>query len=595
MVRCDTGRETVVAVKDLTFRYEKSDDPVLSDLSLSLDRGEFVLLTGFSGCGKSTLLKTFNGVIPHIQGGDMSGQVVVCGLDTTRYRVHTLARHVGMVFQNPEDQIFSLRVVDEVAFGVENQGLSHQEIVERVDSAMALTGISPLRESLTFALSGGQKQKVSIAANIAMRPEVLVLDDPTTDLDPLSKFEVVRTLAQLREQSDTTILVAEHDLGELVEVADRLVVMDRGRVVADGPLGRVMATSYDQLVGLGIRVPDHLQLACLLNAEAGVCQDGIPVRREDVLELVRHFVSADCFRQNRLRRFLTSRPPQRERPQPRADAPVVMAARDLRFSYDRGTEILHGINVEIRQGEFVAIVGHNGSGKTTFTKLLVGLLRPTAGTVYLNGVDSRNVPVEDMVEHIGYVFQNPDNQLFTGTVRDEIMFGLKRRGVPEDEARRRLEEALSIVGLTEAQSRHPFSLSRGQRQRLAVATTLVTYPSIILLDEPTTGQDRTTLEGLLDLMQRLIQEVGATVIMVTHDMDIVAEYATRVLVFRDGNIELDGTPEEVFLKHNQLLNEWRLNPPVLASYHAGLGEDCFPPFLTYSHLEAAYRRWQETG
>lgn len=541
------------------------------NINLQIPYGQIVILAGPSGCGKSTLCKHFNGIIPHLSAGTMEGSVIVNGLNTNHSQVYELTEHVGMVFQNPDSQIFSLRVEDEVAFGPENLGFSHEAIVERVQNALTWVDIAPLRSKLTFAISGGQKQKVAIASNLAMLPKIFVLDEPTTDLDPISAREVVATVDKLRKTLNLTFIIVEHDLDELIAVADRLVVLNHGEVALDGSPRELMGKHFDELSKIGIRLPEHIELGHLVsNSGEGT------VTVDETQTLLRNFI-----KMNMLKSPIT--------PQVKAHGndDIVLSVNDLSFGYSRKELILSNISFNIYRKEFVAIVGHNGSGKTTLAKNLIGLLRPTKGDVVIRGINTKDANLFSISKHVGYLFQNPDAQLFTNSIWDEVAFGLKIRKYDEKEIATRVDDVLNIVGLSQYKTRHPFSLSRGERKRLALASVLVTDPDLIILDEPTTGQDQRTLSGFLGLMQRLITEKNATIIMVTHDMRIVAEYANRMLVMNHGRIIIDGTTRDVFRDHEKRLAELNLLPPTIPEICNKLASDGCPFFLTLNEIRQA--------
>ena len=562
--------DPIIRTKDLCFKHLGSDDYVLKDVNLELWKGDFALLLGPSGCGKSTLILCLNGLIPHLSQGEMTGVVEVAGKDTSTHEVHDFSPIIGMVFQNPDDQILSLRVVDEVAFGVEQQGLPHDEIVQRVDEFMEVMEISHLKNRLTFAISGGQKQRVSIASNLVMLQEVLILDDPTTDLDPVGKAEIVSTLGRLQREMGKTLLVIEHDLTDLIELANRVIVMEDGRVVHDGSPSQVFSRSYDDMVRLGVNLPQHVEMVHALS-QGGLQVPVFPVFKEEAFAMFQGFVEAHPG--------LLVEP---QRLEPPGGEPVV-SVRDLEFSYDPGTPILRKLSFDIRRGEFVAIIGANASGKSTLVNNLVGLLRPDGGQIIVNGHDTRETKVADLVSDVGYVFQNPDHQLFANTVEDELRFSLRVRGLSAEEVERRITDALGAVGLEAARKRHPFSLSRGQRQNLAVATALIHDPKLILLDEPTTGQDRRSLSGLLGMLSRLNQQ-GNTTVMITHDMDIVAAYATRVIVMADGQIIFDGHPRDVFYDQFEAMASLNLRPPTIVDFCRRLEDKGCPRLLIVDEL-----------
>jgi energy-coupling factor transport system ATP-binding protein len=566
------SKKTLIQLRDVSYRPVSSDHDILQGIDLDIHEGDFVLLLGPAGSGKTMLTHCFNGLIPHVHEGMLQGSVTVGGKDTQTHPIHELASVVGMVFQNPDDQIISLKVVNEVAWGVENQGLAHKEIVKRVEEFMDLLDISELRERLTFAISGGQKQKVSIASNLAMLQDVLVLDDPTTDLDPVCKLEVVEVLARLQRESGKTIVVIEHDLNDLIELSNRAIVMDKGRILFDAESRQLFTDHYRQLEELGVNIPQHIEIAHALS-KVGRQSEQIPIHKEEAFA--------------RLRAFVEAFPPEPFHPvgstAPNAD-PVVRMEK-LAFAYQPDVPVLRGIDLDIFPGEFVAIVGANGSGKSTLIKTLTGLLTPQEGRILVRGEDTRKKKVADLSRDLGYVFQNPDDQLFTATVAEEVAFGLRVRKAPEDEIEKRVAEVLETVGLAHLRDKHPFSLSRGERQKLAVATALVHKPGIILLDEPTTGQDRKSLEGLMRLMKKLNAE-GNTTVIITHDMEIVATHASRVLVMVEGKIIIDGPPQEVFYDHYETLRQLRLRPPTVVEFCHQLEGMGMPRFLTSDDLTA---------
>lgn len=578
----------VVEVNNLSFVYPGSELKAIDNQSFKINMGEFVLLCGSSGSGKTTLAKCLNGIIPHLSVGDMYGEVKVNGLNTAKVEIHDLSSHIGMVFQNPEDQIFSIRVSDEVALGVECQGYKHAEIVKRVEYSMRKLRITDIANRLTFSLSGGQKQKVSIASNIAIMPSIIILDDPTTDLDPISKQEVMDILQELKdeieidvpgtnEKSKMTFLVIEHELTDLMEFTDRVLVMHEGKITHNGEPGKIFYENYDYLDEIGVRIPDHIRLSKYL-MDQGLTYDKVkyPIKRADVMDFAR-----DALRNNKI-----SFQPIKYRDYTIKGTKKVAEIKNLSFKYPTLDKmILKNINFDIYKGEFFAIVGHNGSGKSTLMKNLLGILTPTEGEVIINGQNTKETDISKLILDIGYVFQNPDNQLFCDTVRDEIEFGLKNNNYPQDEINKLTERALDIVGLRDRQSEHPFSLSRGQRQRLAVATMLVSNPKIIMLDEPTTGLDEKDLQGILKLMQELIDFHDGTLIMVTHDMEVVAKYATRVIVVDDGQVVLNDNPDEIFRNNVEKLESLKLKPTIISSITTKLSEDGMPYVPCWNFFE----------
>lgn len=571
------SNDNILQIKDLCFTYPSANEKSLKNLNLDISKGEFVLLCGSSGSGKTTLAKCLNGIVPHLVNGEMEGDVIVNGLNTQIVEIQDLSKHIGMVFQNPEDQIFSIRVDDEVAFGVECQGYARAEIVERVEYALKKLRIENISRYLTSSLSGGQKQKVSIASNLAMLPSIIILDDPTTDLDPISKQEVMDILVELKSEIDTTFIVIEHDLTDLTEYADRIVVLHEGEVVLNDKPGKIFYENYDYLDSIGVRIPDHIRLGKYLQKK-GLMPDlnYYPVSKDTIKNLMK--INLDSHKLNFPE--ITYKDYTIDRSE------KVAEIKNLKYTYP-GTdrEILHEMNLDIFKGEFLGIVGHNGSGKSTFMKNLLGLLIPTEGEVIINNNNTQEIDITELILDIGYVFQNPDNQLFCNTVTEEIQFGLRNRKFPEDKIVSETEKALKIVGLEDRKDEHPFSLSRGQRQRLAVATMLVQNPKIIMLDEPTTGLDENNLSGLLKLMQEIVYEFGGTLIMVTHDMEVVAKYASRVIVISDGRIILNGSPDEIFNDHYDELSGLKLKPTIISSMSSELESSNMPYIPNWEFFE----------
>lgn len=582
------NKQAVIEVRNLSFVYPRSSKKAIDDQSFENYSGEFVLLCGSSGSGKTTLAKCLNGIIPHLSVGDMYGEVKVNNLNTAEVQIHELSSEIGMVFQNPEDQIFSIRVSDEVALGVECQGYKHDDIVKRVTYALDKLRITDIKDRLTFSLSGGQKQKVSIASNLAILPSIIVLDDPTTDLDPISKQEVMDILHELKneiqldvpgtsEKKGMTFLVIEHELTDLMEFVDRVMVMHEGKIVFNGEPGEIFYENFDFLDKIGVRIPDHIRLGKHL-MDQGCKYDKVkyPVKLADVVD----------FTKTTLRDGKYYFPAIHYKDYSIKSKEKVAEVKNLSFKYPTSDcMVVDDIDFDIYKGEFLAIVGHNGSGKTTIMKNLLGILHPTEGDVLINGHNTKDTPISQLILDIGYVFQNPDNQLFCNTVREEIQFGLVNNNFEEEKIAVLTKRALEIVGLHNRAEEHPFSLSRGERQRLAVATMLVSNPKIILLDEPTTGLDERDLRGILDLMQELIDFHDGTLIMVTHDMEIVAKFATRILVIEKGKIVLDGDPIEVFKDNADKLENLKLKPTTISRISTMLADDGMPYLPDWSFFQ----------
>jgi energy-coupling factor transporter ATP-binding protein EcfA2 len=473
----------MIEIEDLTIRYN-GQETAIEDLSLTVEQGEFVLLTGPSGCGKSTLARCVIGLIPHSSEAEMSGRVMVDGVLTREQTVAELATRVGLVFQNPSTQLFGLNVAEEVAFGPRNLGLPPEDAAERCRFAMEATGIQHMSQRAIKTLSGGEQQRLAIAAVLAMRPKVLVLDEPTSDLDLKGTKAVLETLDRLRREHGLTILVIEHRLSEAGRFADRMLVMDQGRIVLDGSPESIF-DEREFLSRLGIRYPQQ-----------SLRHDWPAERSERVVH-------------------------------PHGAQKPLVELQGIQAGYGQ-TMVLKDINFAVYPGEFVALIGENGAGKTTIAKLLAGLLRPRGGRVVWDG----NAPLLSLGRRVGLLFQNPLHQLFCDSVEEEVGFGPRNFQMACGE---RLQAIMEAGGLNELGQRSPYSLSVGQQQRVALASILALEPALLVLDEPTMGQDWGSLSRVMDFLVELNGH-GQAILLITHDHKLVCRYAQRILALEDGKI-----------------------------------------------------------
>ncbi len=570
--------KTMIDIQNLSYTYPNMSEPTLSGIDLHIDDGEFVLLLGASGSGKSTFIQCLNGLVPKITGGNLEGEIVINGKDVRNYKVHQMASDVGIIFQNPDTQLFSLTVGKDVAFGPENLGMPKEEILRRMDLAMHIVGMEDMRDRFVFTLSGGEKQRVAIAGTLAMEPHVMVLDEPTSDLDPVGTGEVLSLVRRLNQEKDMTIILIEHKIDEVVHLADRVVVMDRGKIIMDDTPDTIFNNEHDQLKSIGIALPQLSEIVHAMNNGFGDFEGALPIHSSYKTMLARLCQLLQDKPAN-IARFRTAHtPPTRTAPKPKIEI------KNLRHTFEDGTVGLDGINLVIPEGDFVALIGHNGAGKTTLINHLIGFLKPANGTILIGGKDISGMRVATLAQSVGYLFQNPDNQIFTDSVTQELKFGLeniKLRGTVIEE---RVNRAISMMELAEFRDRHPHSLSRGQRQRLAVASILAMEPDIIVLDEPTTGQDWGHVNKFLQQIKHL-NELGKTIILITHDMNLVAGYARRTVVMDKGKIVLDGDTRHVFSKQ-EILEKTGITLPVITRLSPDLlkeGVD-IPPLLTVQEL-----------
>lgn len=531
----DSPRPPAVRLVNLAFRYRKSSRPVFQGLRLEVRQGERLAVLGPSEAGKSTLALCLNGLIPRLVKGDFQGTVEVAGAVAAAHRPRRLAEVVGVLFQDFEAQLFCSRVDAEVAFGPENLALPREEVRARVERALRLVGLEGLERRDPATLSGGQKQLLALAAVLALEPEILVLDEPTTDLDPMRVEELLAALNRLCQARPLTLILLGEDV-RLARHASRVVLLHQGEIVADGPPQEVLR-----------QVPLWRRL--------GLNPPELPALFHDLGETELPLTLEEAAVQARRLGWRGVSPPP---PLPEPSRPELMHLGGVRFAYPGGPEVLRGISLRFEQGEFAAVLGPNGSGKTTLLMLLRGLIKPTAGQVWrAPGLQA------------GYVFQNPDHQIFAEEVWQEVATGPQLLGLPPGEVHRRVEEALRQVHLLPRAREDPFSLTKGQRQRLAVAAVLALAPQVILLDEPTTGLDSREQRDLLELIRELNAQ-GHTIIMVTHSLWAAATYARRLIVLFHGRVALDGPMREMLAREEDLAR-CRLIPPATVGLSRRLG------------------------
>lgn len=562
-----------IIVKDLTFRYkEQKDRNAIEGINLEVEKGEFIVIMGPSGAGKSTLAQCLNGLIPHFTKGHYSGEVVVRGIKVKETPVSKMAKEIGLVFQDFEAQLFSTNTKLEIAFGPENFGVPREEIEEIIRRVLKIVNLEGLEDRPPSTLSGGQKQRLAIGSVLACMPSILCMDEPTTDLDPIGKIGVFNIARELHEEKELTLIIIEHEAEEALN-ADRIILMEKGKIIKDGKPREVLK-EVDLMEKIGLM---PLQIPKYFSQVSNLEKADLPLTYEEGVQKFKELgLQIDEGKYQEILR--------REDEREKSYGDVIIQAKDVEYVYSNGTKALDGINLEIREGEFIALLGHNGSGKTTLAKHFNCLLKPTRGSVIVYGKDTKNSNVYEIGNYVGYAFQNPDHQIFADTVYDEIAFGPRMRGCTEEEVKERVAEALKAVDMEGFEKEDPFALSKGERQRIAVASILAARPKVIILDEPTTGLDYKEQKRMMELVKRL-NESGHTIIMITHTMWIVAEYTHKVAVMRDGKIEMYGKVRDVFKEEERLL-ELSLKPPSIVSLSNRLGKT----FLSVEEMVSCTKR-----
>ena len=605
---------TIVSLKDVTFAYKGSKRQALKGVSLDVKEGECVAILGPTGAGKSTLACVINGTVPRFIEGTLTGDVVVDGQIPNDVGTAQMASRVGLVFGDPDTQLFGMTVEEDVAFGPANLGFDYETIMERITRAIEGMRLQGLEQRAPHRLSGGQKQATAIAGVYAMLPKIMVLDEPTSMLDPEGKARVFSIIRDLNKSLGMTIILIEQEVDDILELADRVFVMKSGEFVLGGTPDEVFA-SVDELREVGIRVPNIVEFGNLIGA------DKTPFSVEEAVSVVksgawRKAADRDASIEDRDGPSLRGDPDalsgpmassgrdreasagdesvQDKAPAVEATVPAVEAV-DLEFRYPMGVKALDGANLTIYPGEFVAIVGQNGAGKTTLTRHFNGLLRPSAGDIRLFGKSVLNEPTASLCATVGYVFQNPDEQLFCDTVEDELRFGPMNIGMDKDRMEEAIRDILLDIGLDKYRQVWPRYLTKGERQRLALASVVAMEPEILIVDEPTTGLDWLESLQILDYLERLRRERGKTILIITHDMNIVSLYAKRVVVMTNGRVVGEGTPREVF-SQPKLMEQAYLRRPAIADLSETLwGEVLLTPHEAADRLKRSSRTNREVA
>ena len=554
---------SMVKTDKLVFEYEKRDEEgnvigkqrAIDEVDIQIEKGRFIAILGHNGSGKSTFAKHINALL--VPGG---GTMWVGGRDTKdEDELWNIRQSAGMVFQNPDNQIITTVVEEDVGFGPENLGVPTKEIWQRVDDALEKVGMTEYRYRSPNKLSGGQKQRVAIAGVVAMRPECIVLDEPTAMLDPNGRKEVIRTVRDLQKQEKVTVILITHYMEEVTD-ADYIYVMDKGKVVMEGKPEQIFS-KVDLLKHYRLDVPQATAVADEL------IRKGFPVSAGTLTReaLCREVVSLARER-GRIQDPL-GKEVYRDEVKSRPDGDPVLRLKNLNYIYNPGTayekHAMKGVDLDIWQGEFIGIIGHTGSGKSTLIQHLDGLIRATGGELFFQGenIYQEGYSMKTLRQQVGLVFQYPEHQLFEADVLSDVCFGPKNQGLSDEECRQRAKEALQMVGFPETlYNASPFDLSGGQKRRVAIAGVLAMRPKVLVLDEPTAGLDPKGRDDILDQIALLQKTTHMTVILVSHSMEDVARYVDRIIVMNRGEKIFDDTPKRVF-RHYKRLEEVGLAAP----------------------------------
>ncbi len=498
----------IIELNKVSFRYKNSPEPVLQNICLSVKKGECVVIQGASGSGKTSLCYLLNGLIPQVVEGKLTGQILNCGRKTSKFRVQTLARNTGMILQEPEVQIVGRTVYEDLAFGLRNYLVPKAEIEKEIPDTLRLVGLKDFEHRKSDELSGGEKQRLAIAGILITKPDILVLDEPTSELDPNGRQTIYGLFRELQEKNNLTIILIERNIDDITKLIDRVVFLNNGKIKWNK---RKENLPYRQTS------PDQSEIKFSPDF------------------LTTNSTSSDILVSKRLE-------PQ-----------SIFELKNLNFAYNSETLVLKNINLTIKTNEYLAIIGHNGAGKSSLAKHLSGLIKPKFNQVFFKGRDITTINRKKHAQSVGLVFQNPDHQLFESSVEKEIAFGLKNVGLAKTEIKTRVQQILTTAELIDVRKTHPFALGKGSRQLIAIASVMALNPKVLIIDEPTTGLDESGIAKVMRLLAKLHRN-GLTIILVSHDMPLIKAHSKRILVMQKGKIVTDKTTSKFFNKTNDNSN-----------------------------------------
>ena len=547
-------KSPIISFKNFSFQYRAQKKPTLKEINLDIYPGERVLIAGPSGCGKSTLAGCINGLNPFSNPGECSGELIVDGVDAPKSSIFQLSAHVGTVLQDPDGQFIGLTVGEDIAFALENSCMPQDEMHEITRHAAELVGIQDHLDYAPHELSGGQKQRVSLAGVMVDQVKILLFDEPLANLDPATGKQTIELIDEIQEKTDTTVVIIEHRLEDVLwRDVDRIVLMGEGKILADLHPDELLSTRL--LEENGIREP--LYLTALRYAGVELAPAKKPAHVDSVV--------IDEADRKKMTDWFWSRPAA----EAEKEHEPLLEVRNLTFGYERGRQTLRDVSLTIHKGEMVSIVGKNGAGKSTFSKLVCGFETPDSGEILFQGRDLLQENIRHRAKHIGYVMQNPNQMISKTMIFDEVALSLRNMGKSEEEIREKVEETLKVCGLFPFRNWPVSALSFGQKKRVTIASVLVQDPELIILDEPTAGQDFHHYTEIMEFLRGL-NEKGVTVVMITHDMHLMLEYTPRALVFADGRLIADRSAAAV-LCDPQLIRQAALKETSLFTLANQLG------------------------
>lgn len=515
----------LIEFKNFTFQYRTQSEPTLKNINLKINKGEKILIIGSSGSGKSTIAKCINGLIPSSFSGKIQGELSVCGLNPKNEGIFGMSKHVGTVLQDTDGQFIGLTVAEDIAFALENDNVSYEEMHRKVEEAAEIVDVKKLLKDVPGALSGGQKQRVSLAGILVDDVEVLLFDEPLANLDPAAGKKIISLIEEINKNKEKTVIIIEHRLEDvLYKDIDRIIIVENGCIAADGTPDDLLCT--DLFRTKGIREP--LYIAALKHA--GCCIE--PADKPQHIETM----NVERYKQQFLNWFTKI-----DLPEIKQSEEIALELKNVAFKYElEKPNTVENISFAVHKGEMVSIVGTNGAGKSTIASLICGFNKQNSGQIFVNGQEISDLSIKQRGEKIGFVMQNQNQMISKAIIFDEVALGLKVRNVPKDEIKERVNNALKICGMYPYRNWPISAISFGQKKRMTIASILVMNPEIIILDEPTAGQDYAHYTEIMEFLRKLNKEQKITILMITHDMHLMLEYTDRAIVISDGHVIADG-------------------------------------------------------